>query len=108
MLLLTALLSLQLSSTPPFAPVPAELGGTAKVVNLPAPRPSPVSVQVNLFDWPRLVTTATADLSGRYTLAAPPGDYWLQLVVGGQEVRVERVSIAPGSWPRDWNTELWV
>jgi hypothetical protein len=76
----------------------AELGGTVA-----APRVLPVTL--TLYDGAVPVATAQADLFGGYSLCAPPGDYWLQVKVGADEVRTERVGLRAGSWRKDVEIE---
>jgi len=79
----------------------AELGGTIVAEHVARPLPSPVPVTARLYDGALPVATATAGLDGSYALSAPPGNYWLQITVGGVEVHAERVSLRGGSWRKD-------
>jgi hypothetical protein len=83
----------------------AEVGGTVTGSGTQQ-LPSPVPITVNLYDGPMRVASVPADLFGRYKVSAPPGDYWLQLVVGNEEARVERVHLKPGSWQHDFDVQL--
>lgn len=79
----------------------AELGGT--IVEQPSnrPFPAPVLVDVRLYDERACVATGAAGVDGRYQLEAAPGDYWLQVIVGGEEALTVPVKLAPGSWTVD-------
>lgn len=90
------------SEWPLFSPQNAELGGTVAVGATAEPFPSPVPVVVNLYSGRDLVGSAQADLSGRYALVSPPGDYWLQVQIGGAERSIERIRLKAGSWRRDF------
>lgn len=78
-------------------PPKAELGGAVVVETLGLPRPSPVPVNVRLFDGPREVTSAPVSVFGQYRLSAEPGEYWLTVEVAGREVHHERVRLPAGS-----------
>jgi hypothetical protein len=80
----------------------AELGGTVVARTTGEPFPSPVPITLNLYSGRDLVATAQADLFGRYALVSPPGDYWLQVNVGGNEESIERILLRAGSWQRDF------
>jgi hypothetical protein len=80
----------------------SELGGTVVGHTIA----SPVPITLNLYAGTELVASTQADLFGRYTLSSPPGDYWLQLNIGGHEARVERVLMRAGSWNHDFDVGL--
>lgn len=91
-----------------FAAPAAELGGRAVAPHVALPLPSPVPITINLYDGPLRVASAQADLFGRYRIAAPPGDYWLQVNLGAEEAKVERVLLRAGSWSWDLDVSSWL
>ena len=91
-----------LAILPLLISTPAELGGTVVARATGQPFPSPVPIVLNLYSGSERVASAQPDLFGRYSLGSPPGDYWLQIQVGGEEQSVERVFLRPGSWKRDF------
>jgi hypothetical protein len=80
----------------------AELGGTVIDGITKRPFPSPVPVVLKLYADGECVASAQVDPLGRYSLVSPPGDYWLQLLVGDREQHLEHVLLHGGSWQRDF------
>lgn len=76
----------------------AELGG--EVVARPHELPAVVPVTVRLLDGDRVVAATHADMLGRYSLTAPPGEYRLAVTLREVEAHVERVQLLPGSWEK--------
>ena len=84
----------------------AELGGSVVAEQAPKPLPAVVPITVRLYEGALPVATTQADLFGRYRVNAPPGEYWLQVMVGGTEAHVERVRLKEGSFTRDVPVEV--
>ncbi len=98
---ITAASSLLLAAGGTQQPSVAELGGTIVELASKQPFPAPVLVDVRLYDESACVATGAAGVDGQYELAAAPGNYWLHVVVGGQQALTLPVKLAPGSWKMD-------
>jgi hypothetical protein len=72
----------------------AELGGLVLDSRSGKAFPSPVPVKVSLYaDEGLCISETLADVSGGYSLEAPPGQYWVRVVVGKDEVLSERLTL---------------
>jgi hypothetical protein len=81
----------------------AELGGLVLDSRSGEAFPSPVPVKVSLYADEGLCLSETlADAAGRYSIDAPPGRYWVRVVVGKNEVLSERVTLGSASTARSY------
>jgi hypothetical protein len=81
----------------------AELGGLVLDSQSAEAFPSPVPVKVSLYADEGLCLAETqVDAAGRYSLEAPPGRYWVRVVVGKDEVLSERVTLGSASTAKSY------
>lgn len=80
----------------------AELGGAVVEQQSGQPFQSPVPVSIRLQSNGECIAGTSAGLDGRYTLRAPPGEYWAQILLGKEEVLAEKVMLAAGSSQKDF------
>lgn len=75
----------------------SELGGSVYTEATVPPPGLPATVRL-LDDQGQCVAEATTDITGNYTLAVPPGTYFVQVLAGNHEAMGQLLRVQPGSW----------
>jgi hypothetical protein len=79
----------------------SEIGGRITVAGVQTGIPRGHPVELRLYSDTACLTSTAPDVHGTWLLRAPPGDYWLSVVVNGREAQAVRAHLGSQSVVRD-------